>query len=192
MKELVVATGNTGKLAEMQAYLAETSWHLILKPAALDIEETGSTFQENAGLKASQTSLATGQWAIADDSGLAVNALDGAPGIYSARYSDTDQGRITRLLQELEGITDRQAQFICAIAISQPDGTIVATTTGICPGEILLAPTGTGGFGYDPIFYVPSTGQSFAQMSPTLKKQVSHRGLAMAEARKHLIALQNI
>jgi XTP/dITP diphosphohydrolase len=189
LKELVVATGNIGKLAEMQAYLAEAGWHLILKPAELEVPETGSTFMENACLKASQTALFTKKWAIADDSGLTVDALNGAPGIYSARYSDTDAGRIKRLLTELAGESNRQAQFVCAIAIAQPDGAIVVQATGICPGEILPAPSGDGGFGYDPIFYVPAEGLSFAQMPPTLKKQISHRGQAMADAQKKLAAL---
>jgi XTP/dITP diphosphohydrolase len=189
MQELVVATGNPGKLTEMQVYLAATGWQLSLKPAELDVVETGSTFMENACLKASQTALATNKWAIADDSGLMVDALGGAPGIYSARYSDTDSGRISRLLNELAGKTDRQAQFVCAIAVAQPDGLIVIQTTGICRGEILLTPTGDGGFGYDPIFYVPAQGMSFAQMPPDLKKQISHRGQAMAEARQKLAEL---
>jgi XTP/dITP diphosphohydrolase len=189
MKELVVATGNIGKLAEMQAYLAETGWQLILKPAEIDVVETGSTFMANACLKASQTALATQKWAIADDSGLAVDALGGAPGIYSARYSDTDASRITKLLTELQGEQNRQAQFICAIAISQPNGQIIGQATGICRGEILLAPTGEGGFGYDPIFYVPAAKMSFAQMPAALKKQISHRGQAMAEARQKLVML---
>ena len=189
MQELVVATGNPGKLTEMQIYLAETGWQLSLKPPEIDIAETGSTFMENACLKASQTALATNKWAIADDSGLMVDALGGAPGIYSARYSDTDRGRITKLLNELNGQIDRQAQFVCAIAISQPDGLIVIQATGVCRGEILQTPAGDGGFGYDPIFYVPAQGVSFAQMSPDLKKQISHRGQAMAEARQKLAAL---
>jgi XTP/dITP diphosphohydrolase len=189
MNKLVVATGNVGKLREMQAYLAGVGWELSLKPAALDVAETGTTFMENAELKASQTALATGKWAIADDSGLAVDALAGAPGIYSARYGDTDAARIARLLTELAAQTNRQAQFVCAIAIAQPDGQIVARTTGICRGEILWEPAGDGGFGYDPIFYVPTAGLSFAEMPPALKKQVSHRGQAMAVARQQLASL---
>ncbi len=189
MTELVVATGNSGKLTEMQALLAGTGWQLSLKPPELEIVETGHTFTENADLKASQTALATAKWAIADDSGLMVDALDGAPGIYSARYSDTDAGRIDRLLKELAGQTDRQAQFVCAIAIAQPDGQIVAQTIGTCQGEILHKPTGDGGFGYDPIFYVPSQGLSFAQMPAEIKQKISHRGLAMAAARQKLMEL---
>ncbi|WP_448599710.1 RdgB/HAM1 family non-canonical purine NTP pyrophosphatase [Thermoleptolyngbya sp.] len=177
---LMVATGNPGKVQEMSAYLAQTPWELKLKPAALEIEETGSTFLENAALKASQVAVATGAWAIADDSGLQVNALDGAPGLYSARYGKSDADRIARLLREMEGKTDRQAQFVCAVAIARPNGSIAFQTEGICPGEIALAPAGTGGFGYDPIFYVPEYGMTYAEMPPELKHRISHRGLAFA------------
>ncbi len=177
---LMVATGNPGKVQEMSAYLAQTPWELKLKPAALEIEETGSTFLENAALKASQVAVATRAWAIADDSGLRVNALDGAPGLYSARYGKSDADRIARLLREMEGKTDRQAQFVCAVAIARPDGSIAFQTEGICPGEIALAPAGTGGFGYDPIFYVPEYGMTYAEMPPELKHRISHRGLAFA------------
>jgi XTP/dITP diphosphohydrolase len=191
MKELVVSTGNTGKLQEMQAYLADTGWSLSLKPADLDIEETGSTFAANASLKAQQTALATGKWSIADDSGLEVNALNGAPGIYSARYAATDAERIARILAELDGKSpaDRQARFVCAVAIARPDGQIADQFAGTCAGEILLAPTGSGGFGYDPIFYVPTVGMSFAEMPPAVKKQVSHRGRALALAHASLLRL---
>jgi XTP/dITP diphosphohydrolase len=189
MKELVVSTGNPGKLQEMQAYLADTGWSLSLKPPELDIEETGETFAANARLKAQQTALATGKWSIADDSGLEVAALNGAPGIYSARYANTDADRIARILTEMADRTDRQARFVCAVAIARPDGQIADQFEGICEGEILLAPTGSGGFGYDPIFYVPAVGMSFAEMPPATKKQVSHRGRAMALAHASLLRL---
>ncbi len=178
MAVLVVATGNPGKLKEMQAYLTDGAWELHLKPADLEVDETGATFAENACLKASQVAQATGQWAIADDSGLAIDALGGAPGIYSARYAATERACIDRVLQELEGETNRTAQFVCVIAIAQPDGTIAAQAEGICPGEILLAPRGEGGFGYDPIFFVPEHNQTFAEMAPDLKHTISHRGRA--------------
>src|SRR5919199_6302906 len=124
MTLLVVATGNPGKLREMQAYLAELDWELTLKPEDLEIEETGDTFAANACLKASQVAKATGSWAIADDSGLEVDALDGAPGIYSARYGKTDAERIERLLTELGNELNREAQFVCVVAIARPDGEI--------------------------------------------------------------------
>lgn len=165
----------------MQAYLGDLDWDLQLKPDALDIDETGTTFLENARLKASEVAKALGQWAIADDSGLAVDALDGAPGLYSARYAASDQARIERVLRELEGQGDRGAQFVCAIALARPDGTIALETLGICRGEILAAPRGNGGFGYDPIFYVPHLGRTFAELSPTEKEVHSHRGIAFRQ-----------
>jgi len=178
MTRLVVATGNPGKLVEMQAYLHSTDWLLHLKPTELEIEETGITFAENACLKASQVAQATGEWAIADDSGLQVDALDGAPGVFSARYGTTDQERMARLLSELGNELNREAQFICAIAVANPNGDIVLQTEGVCPGRILYQPRGTGGFGYDPIFYVPDYCQTFAEMPVAVKHQVSHRGKA--------------
>jgi XTP/dITP diphosphohydrolase len=177
-KLLVVATGNPGKLQEMQAYLTGLDWELQLKPDELEIEETGTTFAANACLKASQIALATGNYAISDDSGLEVAALNGAPGIYSARYGKDDAGRISRLLKELGDTLNRQARFVCAVAISAPNGEIALQELGICPGEILSHPRGTGGFGYDPIFYVPAYQMTFAEMPKEVKHQISHRGQA--------------
>jgi XTP/dITP diphosphohydrolase len=179
-KRLIVATSNPGKLQEIQAYLIdpELNCELILKPAELEVEETGATFLENACLKASQIAAAVGEWAIADDSGLTVDALNGAPGIFSARYGTSDQNRIERLLTELGDEKNRKAQFVCAVAIASPDGAIVLQTEGICPGEILYAPQGTGGFGYDPVFYVPEQQMTFAEMTAEVKHVISHRGRA--------------
>lgn len=189
MTVLVVATGNPGKLREIQPYLAGLSWELKLKPEELDIDETGMTFAENAVLKASQVAQATGEWAIADDSGLEVTALDNAPGIYSARYGSSDTDRIARLLRELGDRPDRSARFVCAIALARPDGTIALQTEGICPGEILTAPRGEGGFGYDPIFYVPEQGLTFAEMPHDVKQELSHRGRAFQALLPQLKAL---
>ncbi len=189
-KILVVATSNPGKLREMQAYLNDSDWHLELKPDDLEIEETGETFLENACQKASGVAKALGKWSIADDSGLCVEGLNGRPGVYSARYAATDQERIARLLKELGDETNRKAQFICAIAIARPDGTIALQVEGICQGEILEAPHGSGGFGYDPIFYVPQHQKTFAEMSPELKRAVSHRGLAFQELLPQLSQLK--
>ncbi|MEH2289394.1 RdgB/HAM1 family non-canonical purine NTP pyrophosphatase [Nostoc sp.] len=177
-KLLVVATGNPGKLREMQAYLENSGWELTLKPEELEIEETGETFAANACLKASQIAKATGNWAIADDSGLQVDALNGVPGVYSARYAKTDSERIARVLRELGNEKNRQAQFVCAVAIARPDGAIVLQSEGICRGEILHAPRGDSGFGYDPIFYVQELQLTFAEMTRELKRSISHRGKA--------------
>jgi XTP/dITP diphosphohydrolase len=178
MTLLVVATGNPGKLREMETYLADLGWQLQLKPPELEIEETGDTFSANACLKASAVAKATGKWAIADDSGLQVDVLDGAPGIYSARYGKTDGERIERLLGELGNELNRDAQFVCVVAIARPDGAIALQVEGICRGEILRAPRGNSGFGYDPIFYLPEQGLTFAEMKPEVKRRFSHRGKA--------------
>jgi XTP/dITP diphosphohydrolase len=189
MKKLIVATGNPGKLREMQEYLNSENWDLQLKPPELDIEETGSTFLENAALKASQIARATQQWAIADDSGLAVDALNGAPGLYSSRYGSNDQERIDRVLQELGDNPNRAAKFVCAIAIAAPDGKIALETEGVCHGEILTECRGENGFGYDPIFYVPELGQTFAEISPEIKQKISHRGKAFEQILPQLIGV---
>jgi XTP/dITP diphosphohydrolase len=180
MTKLIVATSNPGKLREMETYLQGLNWQLALKPKELEVEETGETFMENAILKASGVAKTMGEWAIADDSGLMVEALNGAPGIYSARYGncDSDGERNLKLLGELGDNPHRQAQFVCAIAIAHPHGTIALKTEGICRGEILTKPIGNGGFGYDPIFYVPEVGQTFAEMRPEIKNKISHRGKA--------------
>ena len=188
-RKLIVATSNPGKVREMAKYLTGLAWELELKPQELEIAETGTTFMANARIKASEVAKALGEWAIADDSGLVVKALNGAPGIYSARYGNSDAERITRLLTALGDNSQRQAEFICAIAIARPDGTIVLETEGVCPGEILTETRGEGGFGYDPIFYVPELQQTFAQMSPEKKNRVSHRGRAFTQLLPELTKL---
>lgn len=177
MKKLIVATSNPGKVKEIEKYLVGLNWQLELKPEELEVEETGKTFRENAYLKAETVARALGEWAIADDSGLAVDALEGAPGVYSARYGKTDQERIEKLLAALGDNPERQGKFICAIAIANPEGEVVVEAEGSCKGEILFSPRGEGGFGYDPIFYVPKYQQTFAEMTPQLKRQISHRGI---------------
>jgi len=189
VKKLVLATSNKGKLAEIEVYLESLDVELILKPTWLEVEETGSTFRENALLKASQVASALGQWAIADDSGLMVDALGGAPGIFSARYAPTDDQCIDRVLKGLDGVDNRDAQFVCAVAIASPDGKIVLQKEGVCRGKILTQRQGEGGFGYDPIFYVPEIGQTFAQMSSEIKNKISHRGLALTELLPELTAM---
>lgn len=190
MPTVIVATGNPGKLKEMQTYLADLGWELALKPTEIDVAETGTTFLENARLKASEVAKATGEWAIADDSGLMVDALNGAPGLYTARYGATDAERIGRLLRELGDTDDRAAQFVCAIALARPDGTITLQTEGVCHGEIATQPHGEGGFGYDPVFYVPAAEKTFAEMSRAEKDRLSHRGIAFGQLMPELRSLQ--
>ncbi len=193
MAVLVLGTGNPGKLREMQQYFdASSNWTLELKPPEIDVDETGTTFLENACLKASETAIATGKWAIADDSGLAVDALEGAPGIFSARYGVDDADRISRLLRELGNSTNRSAQFVCAIAVANPAGEIVIQNVGICPGEILGEIQGDGGFGYDPVFFVPEAGMTYAQMPDDLKRRLSHRGRAFEVVMPQLEEIGNL
>ena len=186
IQQLVIASGNTGKVKEFRDYLADFGVTLIAKPDNIDVEETGITFMENAHLKASQVAIATQSWAIADDSGLEVMALNGAPGVLSARYADSDRARIERILQELAPYANREAQFVCAIAISAPDGTIAADALGVCRGAIAESPRGSGGFGYDPIFLLPDLQKTFGEIAHAMKAQISHRANALALLRSKL------
>ncbi|PZO45186.1 MAG: non-canonical purine NTP pyrophosphatase, RdgB/HAM1 family [Pseudanabaena frigida] len=189
LQKLVIASGNTGKVEEFRTYLADLGVTLIAKPDSIDVEETGTTFIENAHLKASQVAIATNEWAIADDSGLEVIALGGAPGVLSARYANTDSDRINRVLEELNSTSNRAAQFVCAIAIASPDGAIAADAIGICKGEIAELPRGIGGFGYDPIFLVPELQKTFAEILPEVKAKISHRAKALEILRSKLESL---
>jgi XTP/dITP diphosphohydrolase len=182
---LVIASGNAGKVKEFAALLAELPMAVRPQPEGLEVEETGATFAENARLKAAVVARASGCWALADDSGLAVDALAGAPGVRSARYAPTDAERIARLLAELEaaGATAperRGAAFIAALALADPHGTVRLAVEGRCAGRILPAPRGTGGFGYDPVFLVPELNLTFAEMDKATKGRVGHRGRAFA------------
>ena len=190
-RRLVIASGNQGKVAEFTSLLAHLNLQIQPMPSGLDIEETGLTFADNARLKAVAVARATGHWALADDSGLSVTALGGAPGVHSARYADTDQARIARLLGELHGASDRSAHFTAALAVANPAGEVVIEVEGLCPGLILEAPRGEGGFGYDPVFLVPEAGLTFAEMDKDLKGHLGHRGRAL-ELLLPQLASQNV
>ena len=192
-KFLVIASGNAGKVREFGRLLADLGLETKPQPEGLEVEETGSTFAENARLKAEAVARATGCWALADDSGLSVDALDGAPGVHSARYADTDTARIERLLQELAAAgaatpSARSAQFTAALALASPEGVVVLEVEGICPGTILEAPRGEGGFGYDPVFFVPEAKLTFAEMPHSQKAELGHRGRAFAALKPQLHA----
>jgi XTP/dITP diphosphohydrolase len=187
---LVIASGNPGKVREFSRLLAPLGLRIRPQPEGLTVEETGTTFAENARLKAVEVARATGCWALADDSGLSVDALGGAPGVQSARYAASDAARIERLLRELAQAqsdhaaggtaADRKARFTAALAVADPSGRVLLEVEGVCPGTILEQPRGEGGFGYDPVFFVPEAGQSFAEMDSGLKGRISHRGRALA------------
>lgn len=183
---IVLATQNRGKLQELQNLLAD--WPVTLLSLAdfgpiPEVVEDGDTFEANAYKKASQTARILGHVALADDSGLCVEALDGRPGVYSARYGGeglSDRQRGERLLKEMEGQANRKAVFECVISIAVPEGPAL-TYEGRCEGIIADKMVGEKGFGYDPLFFKPEAGQTFAQMSADIKARYSHRGAALRE-----------
>ena len=177
-RTLVIASGNAGKIREFAGLLEHLPLTVKPQPEGMEVEETGLTFAENARIKARAVAAATGHWALADDSGLSVDALDGAPGVFSARYAESDPARIARLLQELGDTDNRSAYFSAALCIAAPDGSVLVEVEGRCDGVITTTPRGAEGFGYDPIFEVLGTGQTFAEMDRERKKSHSHRGRA--------------
>ena len=174
---LVIASGNPAKVAEIAAMLSDLPLDVQQQPDGLSIEETGSTYLDNARLKAEAVAQLTGAWALADDSGLEVDALGGAPGIYSARYAASDRERIARLLAELRDTPYRSASFNSAMALAAPDGITVLEAQGICRGEILHQPQGQGG-GYDPVFWVREAGCTYAELGDHLRLKLGSRGKA--------------
>ena len=191
MDTYVIATNNGHKLQEIRDILENDRRKFVsMKEAhiATDPEETGTTFEENALIKARAACKASGMPALADDSGLEVDALNGEPGIRSARYCQgSDQDRVDYLLKKMENVPDesRGAQFVSAIACVYPDGTEFAIR-GICRGVILRENHGEGGFGYDPVFYVPEEGETFSSMAQERKNQISHRANALALTKAEL------
>ena len=182
--KFILASQNQHKLVEMQNILSAHGVEVVLQSELglhVEVEETGATFAENAMLKAKAVMAASGLPAIADDSGLCVDALNGAPGIYSARYGGPeldDVGRYRLLLENMRGARDRTAHFTSAIACAFPNGDTIEAE-GICPGMIAYAPQGDGGFGYDPVFFLPQLRKTYAQLTPEEKAAVSHRGKAL-------------
>lgn len=182
--KIVAATGNKGKVREFQEILGKMDFEVIsMKDMGIDaeVEETGSTFEENALIKARAIAMLCDYPVISDDSGLCVDALDGAPGIYSARFAGEDaddKDRNMYLLKLLNGVENRKAHYVAAIAYITPDGKEI-TTVGTTDGEILTEEQGTGGFGYDPLFYCTEIGKCFGVATPDEKNAVSHRGRAL-------------
>ena len=178
MKTLVIASSNSGKIHEFTSLMKALPINVQPQPEGMEVEETGSTFAANAQLKAKAVACRTGEWALADDSGLRVDALDGAPGVHSARYAATDAARIERLLKAIENCNQREAHFCAALCIAAPDGRVLLEVEGRCQGRITRTPRGDQGFGYDPIFEVDGTGLTFAEMALAEKKLHGHRGRA--------------
>ena len=188
---IVLATRNKGKVRELEEPLRAFGLRVVgldAFPDLPEVEETGSTFEENALLKARDVSRRTGLVAIADDSGLEVDALNGAPGVYSARYGGPgldDVGRYRLLLENMRGQLDRRCRFVSAICCCFPNGDRVEAR-GECPGTLAYAPKGEDGFGYDPVFFVPALKKTFAELSPAEKNAISHRGNALTAFREKL------
>jgi XTP/dITP diphosphohydrolase len=193
--ELLVATRNAGKLREVRLLLSDLPVRLLSLnefPDTTEVEETGETFAENAALKARVYASQTGRWALADDSGLEVEALGGAPGVFSARYAGagaSDAERNARLLAELAQTQEtlRRARFVCCIALADADARIVNISTGSCEGHIGREPRGANGFGYDPLFIPDGYAQTFGELAQEIKQRISHRARALANARAFLL-----
>lgn len=187
VKTLVVATKNPSKVRELRALLADLPLELRAAEEMPDVDETGVTFAENAELKARAAAAWAGAWALADDSGLEVDALGGAPGVHSNRYwegATTEEERNACLLRDLRDVPPerRTARYRAVVAIAAPDGR-VWLNEGACEGVLLDAPRGTRGFGYDPLFYLPAHGRTMAELEPETKNRISHRARALAGAR---------
>lgn len=189
--KFVLASKNQKKLVEMNAILSQLGIEVCSEADAgvdVEVEETGSTFEENSLLKARAVMEASGLPAVADDSGLCVDALNGAPGVYSARYGGPeldDTGRYRLLLENLRGQSPRTARFVSVITCCFPNGDVL-TARGECPGTIAFAPMGEGGFGYDPVFFLPEKKKTFAQLTAEEKNAISHRGKALETFRARL------
>ena len=187
--KVVLASHNQKKMVEMKAILSQMGVEVLSQAEVgvdLEPEETGTTFEENARIKAQAVMQATGLPAIADDSGLMVDALGGDPGVYSARYGGPgldDTGRWQLLLKNMAGESNRACKFVSVICCAFPDGGEVMAR-GECPGILAQGPSGDGGFGYDPIFYLPQLGKTMAQLTPAEKTQISHRARALAGFQK--------
>jgi XTP/dITP diphosphohydrolase len=185
--DLVLGTHNQKKLVELRLMLPEQHYRLESLAEisdAIEVEETGETFAENAALKATEQAKHLGRWVLAEDSGLAVDALKGAPGVYSARFAGRhgdDQANNEKLLAELADtpLEKRTARYHCQVCLSDPEGNVQVATGGTCSGRIRFQPVGSGGFGYDPLFEIPEYHRTFAELDLTVKRALSHRSRAL-------------
>lgn len=196
--KIILASNNKNKLRELKAILSDMDVELFSQSEAgcdFEVDETGTTFAENAYLKAKAVFDATGLTVVADDSGLMVEALNGEPGVYSARYAPggheaTDREKYEYLLKKMEGADDRRAKFVTAICCLLPDRTEIRTE-GECRGEILYSPRGDQGFGYDPVFMPEGYDRSMAELGTGVKNQISHRANALRKFKKELVKHTN-
>ena len=179
--KIVLATSNKHKVQEINDMVAGSGIEFILPPEGFDPIEDGDTFEENSKIKALEAWKISKTWTLADDSGLCIKALGGKPGIHSARYAETPAKRIERVLREMGGISDREAEFVCAMTLVNPDGKVEFACRGVCEGSIGEKPSGHNGFGYDPIFLIKGTNTTMAELSEEDKNKISHRSRALKQ-----------
>ncbi len=177
--EIVFATANPHKLEEVREICGDCGIDFILPNEGFNPIENGESFEENSLIKAQEAYRVSKKYVLADDSGLCVNALDGAPGLYSARYAGSQDEKIKRLLNELELANDRSAKFVCCMTLLNDEGEKIFETTGICKGKIIKERHGVNGFGYDPVFVPDGCSKTMAELSPDEKNQISHRANAL-------------
>lgn len=189
--QIVLATSNKHKVQEINDMVAGSGIEFILPPEGFDPIEDGNTFEENSKIKALEAWKISKTWTLADDSGLCIKALGGKPGIHSARYAETPAKRIERVLREMVGISDREAEFVCAMTLVNPDGKVEFACRGICKGSIGKKPSGHNGFGYDPIFLIEGTNTTMAELSEEDKNKISHRFRALNQVIDYLSKLDS-
>lgn len=184
--DIVLATSNEHKVKEMNFIVKNSGINFILPPKGFDPEENGLTFEENSLIKAKVAWEISHTWTLADDSGLCIEVLNGAPGIYSARYAETPQKRIDRVLKELEGCENRKAEFNCAMTLINPKGKVEFAYKGVCEGSIVTKQRGINGFGYDPIFLLKNSDKTMAELSENEKNKLSHRAKALEKVLEYI------
>ena len=182
--DIILGTGNEHKVFEINTIVKSLGYDnitFIPAPSGFDPVEDGSTFEENSLIKAREAARLSGMVSLADDSGLCIDALNGAPGLYSARYAGTQDEKIARILSELQGVEDRKAKFVCCMTLVDKDGNVLHTTRGECHGQIIKERKGVNGFGYDPVFLPDGFDTTLAEMSEAGKNEISHRGRALTQ-----------
>ena len=184
--KIILASLNEHKVKEINAIVAGLNLEFILPPSGFNPIEDGETFEENSLIKAKEAWKLGKTWTLADDSGLCIDALNGAPGIHSARYAETPQARIDKVLKEMQGVKNRSARFKCFMKLLNPECEVAFSYTGVCEGSIVEHQRGVNGFGYDPIFLVEGADKTMAELSEDEKNEISHRGRALKEVIKYL------
>jgi XTP/dITP diphosphohydrolase len=188
--KIVLASSNSHKVKEINLLVEGLDIEFILPPEGFNPVEDGATFEENSLIKAREAWKLSKSWVLADDSGLCIDFLNGAPGIHSARYADTPLARIDRVLAEMKSAKVRTARFKCAMTLINPDGEVAFSYLGVCEGSIISEQRGMNGFGYDPIFLVDGLNQTMAEVSEDVKNNISHRGKALKKVLEYLTKLQ--